>query len=178
MSHPIHPTVFLSRTAVRTDIILRSNPNNKLALSNSMRRRYILQLVCGGFAVEKANLTRFRTALPNIIRNRSNNLLFLRQTGSNNPLQRNKNTDEIQFHHYFTAKDILRFTVIIILLSTLTLKEPYLLGDPDNVWNANCEAHCCMGSTAVWKFTRKRDLMELLHINILKPRSLCPLCPQ
>jgi ubiquinol-cytochrome c reductase cytochrome b subunit len=48
-----------------------------------------------------------------------------------------KNTDKIPFHQYFTAKDILGFAIIIILLSTLTLKEPYILGDPDNFTPAN-----------------------------------------
>jgi len=43
-------------------------------------------------------------------------LLFLHQTGSNNPLGLNKNTDKIPFHPYFTVKDILGFTVTIIAL--------------------------------------------------------------
>jgi len=64
-------------------------------------------------------------------------LLFLHQTGSNNPLGLDKNTDKIPFHPYFTVKDIVGFAVIIILLSVLTLKEPYLLGDPDNFTPAN-----------------------------------------
>jgi ubiquinol-cytochrome c reductase cytochrome b subunit len=36
-------------------------------------------------------------------------LLFLHQTGSNNPLGLNKNTDKIPFHPYFTVKDIVGF---------------------------------------------------------------------
>jgi len=64
-------------------------------------------------------------------------LLFLHQTGSNNPLGLDKNTDKIPFHPYFTVRDIVGFAVIIILLSVLTLKEPYLLGDPDNFTPAN-----------------------------------------
>ena len=57
-------------------------------------------------------------------------LLFLNQTGSNNPLGLNKNTDKILFHIYLTGKNTIRN--IIILLSTPTLREPYILRDPDN----------------------------------------------
>ena len=63
--------------------------------------------------------------------------LFLNQTGSNNPHGLNKNTDKIPFHPYFTRKDILRFAIIIILLSIPTLREPYILGDPDSFTPAN-----------------------------------------
>jgi ubiquinol-cytochrome c reductase cytochrome b subunit len=57
---------------------------------------------------------------------------FLHQTGSNNPLSLNKNTDKIPLHPYFTVKDILGFAITIIILTVLTLKEPYILRDPDN----------------------------------------------
>jgi hypothetical protein len=59
-------------------------------------------------------------------------LLFLHQTGSNNPLGLNKNTDKIPFHPYFTVKDIVGFAVTIILLTTVALKETYILRDPVN----------------------------------------------
>jgi ubiquinol-cytochrome c reductase cytochrome b subunit len=61
-----------------------------------------------------------------------NHLLFTNQRGSNNPLGLNKNTDKMQFHQYFTGKYILKFAVIIILLSIPTPSEPYILGGPDN----------------------------------------------
>ena len=64
-------------------------------------------------------------------------LLFLHQTGSNNPLGLNKNTDKIPFHPYFTTKDVLGFTITLIALTFLTLKEPYILRDPDNFTPAN-----------------------------------------
>jgi quinol-cytochrome oxidoreductase complex cytochrome b subunit len=43
----------------------------------------------------------------------------------------------IQFHPYFTTKDIVGFIVIIMILTTLSLKSPYLLGDPDNFTPVN-----------------------------------------
>jgi hypothetical protein len=59
-------------------------------------------------------------------------LLFLHQTGSNNPLGLNKNTDKTPFHPYFTLKDIVGFAVTLIILTILTLKELYILRDPDS----------------------------------------------
>jgi ubiquinol-cytochrome c reductase cytochrome b subunit len=64
-------------------------------------------------------------------------LLFLHQTGSNNPLGINRNVDKIPFHPYFSFKDIVGFITIVILLVLLTLTNPYLLGDPDNFIPAN-----------------------------------------
>jgi ubiquinol-cytochrome c reductase cytochrome b subunit len=60
-----------------------------------------------------------------------------KKAGSNNPLGLNKNTDKIPFHPYCTARDILRFAITIIILTVLTLKEPYILRDPDNFTPAN-----------------------------------------
>jgi ubiquinol-cytochrome c reductase cytochrome b subunit len=97
--------------------------------------------VWGGFAVDNATLTRF-FALHFLIQFVIIaiviiHLLFLHQTGTNNPLGLNKNTDKIPFHPYFTVKDIVGFAVTIILLTILTLKEPYILTDPDNFTPAN-----------------------------------------
>lgn len=64
-------------------------------------------------------------------------LLFLHQTGSNNPLGLPNNIDKIPFHHYFTLKDVFGILVIIAALLLLTLLDPYLLGDPDNFIPAN-----------------------------------------
>lgn len=101
----------------------------------------LVQWVWGGFAVDNATLTRFFTfhfILPFIVLAITIiHLLFLHQTGSNNPIGLNSNTDKIPFHPYFTFKDIVGFIVIFILLIILTLINPYLLGDPDNFIPAN-----------------------------------------
>nr|YP_009351103.1 cytochrome b [Globitermes globosus]AQP28567.1 cytochrome b [Globitermes globosus] len=101
----------------------------------------VVQWVWGGFAVDNATLTRFfalHFLLPFVIAAMAMiHLLFLHQTGSNNPLGLNKNTDKIPFHPYFTVKDIVGFTITIMALTILTLKEPYLLSDPDNFTPAN-----------------------------------------
>jgi ubiquinol-cytochrome c reductase cytochrome b subunit len=64
-------------------------------------------------------------------------LLFLHQTGSNNPLGINRNTDKISFHPYFSFKDLFGFIILIAILILLTLINPYILGDPDNFIPAN-----------------------------------------
>lgn len=101
----------------------------------------LVQWIWGGFAVDKATLTRFFTfhflfpfliAAFTII-----HLLFLHQTGSNNPLGLNSNLDKIPFHPYFSIKDILGFILLLIALILLVLWDPFLLGDPDNFIPAN-----------------------------------------
>jgi quinol-cytochrome oxidoreductase complex cytochrome b subunit len=64
-------------------------------------------------------------------------LVFLHQTGSNNPLGLKTDTDKIPFHPYFTTKDIIGSVILFTVLPTLPLKEPYILGDPDNFTPAN-----------------------------------------
>nr|AIY61995.1 cytochrome b [Silvestritermes holmgreni]AQP29284.1 cytochrome b [Silvestritermes heyeri] len=101
----------------------------------------VVQWVWGGFAVDNATLTRFfalHFLMPFVIAAMVLiHLLFLHQTGSNNPLGLNKNTDKVPFHPYFTVKDILGFAITIMALTILTLKEPYILSDPDNFTPAN-----------------------------------------
>lgn len=101
----------------------------------------LVNWIWGGFAVDNATLTRFYTfhfLLPFIILILTIiHLLFLHQTGSNNPLGLNRNIDKIPFHPYFTYKDLIGFIILIIFLSLLTLINPYLLGDPDNFIPAN-----------------------------------------
>lgn len=101
----------------------------------------IVQWLWGGFAVDNATLTRFFTfhfLLPFIVIAATIiHLLFLHQTGSNNPLGIRSNRDKIPFHPYFSFKDIFGFILIIIFLFLLTIIAPYKLGDPDNFIPAN-----------------------------------------
>nr|QMS48419.1 cytochrome b [Penaeus monodon] len=101
----------------------------------------LVQWIWGGFAVDNATLTRFFTfhflfpfivAAATII-----HILFIHQTGSNNPLGIVSNVDKVPFHPYFTFKDITGFIVMLAGLILLTLLNPYLLGDPDNFIPAN-----------------------------------------
>nr|ADE18272.1 cytochrome b [Bombyx mandarina] len=101
----------------------------------------LVNWIWGGFAVDNATLTRFYTfhfLLPFIILMLTMiHLLFLHQTGSNNPLGLNSNLDKIPFHPFFTFKDLIGFIILIKMLTLLTLIKPYLLGDPDNFTPAN-----------------------------------------
>nr|YP_010591373.1 cytochrome b [Agriotes hirayamai]QEH58444.1 cytochrome b [Agriotes hirayamai] len=101
----------------------------------------IVQWLWGGFAVDNATLTRFFTLhflLPFIVLALSMiHLIFLHQTGSNNPLGTNSNIDKIPFHPYFTFKDLFGFNITLMALTMITLYNPYMLGDPDNFTPAN-----------------------------------------
>ena len=95
----------------------------------------------GGFAVDNATLTRFFSLhflLPFVIAGiRGVHLLFLHQTGRNNPLGINRNFDKISFHPYFSSKDLFGFFIIIILLIIICFFFPWTLGDPENFIPAN-----------------------------------------
>nr|YP_009050399.1 cytochrome b [Choaspes benjaminii]AIC37394.1 cytochrome b [Choaspes benjaminii] len=101
----------------------------------------LVQWIWGGFAVDNATLTRFYSfhfLFPFIILMLTMiHLLFLHQTGSNNPLGINSNLDKIPFHPFFIFKDLIGFIILLFLLIMLTLTNPYLLGDPDNFIPAN-----------------------------------------
>ena len=97
--------------------------------------------IWGGFAVDNATLTRFFSLhflLPFVIAGiRAVHLLFLHQTGRNNPLGINRNFDKISFHPYFSSKDLFGFFIIIILLIVICFFFPWTLGDPENFIPAN-----------------------------------------
>nr|QKY67758.1 cytochrome b [Micronycteris hirsuta] len=101
----------------------------------------LVQWIWGGFSVDKATLTRFfafHFLLPFIIAALVMvHLLFLHETGSNNPTGIPSDLDMIPFHPYYTIKDILGLLIMLTALSTLVLFSPDLLGDPDNYTPAN-----------------------------------------
>nr|BAJ06013.1 cytochrome b [Lepus brachyurus] len=101
----------------------------------------LVEWIWGGFSVDKATLTRFfafHFILPFIIAALVMiHLLFLHETGSNNPSGIPSDSDKIPFHPYYTIKDLLGFLSLILLLLLLVLFSPDLLGDPDNYTPAN-----------------------------------------
>uniref|UniRef100_Q6X2L8 Cytochrome b n=2 Tax=Nilssonia hurum TaxID=904211 RepID=Q6X2L8_9SAUR len=101
----------------------------------------MVQWVWGGFSVDNATLTRFFTLhflLPFMILGLTMiHLMFLHETGSNNPTGLNSNTDKIPFHPYFSYKDLLGLMTTLTLLLFITMFYPNLLGDPDNFTPAN-----------------------------------------
>nr|AAK71856.1 cytochrome b [Pseudobarbus tenuis]AAK71857.1 cytochrome b [Pseudobarbus tenuis] len=101
----------------------------------------LVQWIWGGFSVDNATLTRFfafHFLLPFIVAAMAVlHLLFLHETGSNNPVGLNSDADKIPFHPYFTYKDLLGFVIMLLTLTLLALFSPNLLGDPENFTPAN-----------------------------------------
>nr|YP_097062.1 cytochrome b [Eurycea bislineata]AAU20499.1 cytochrome b [Eurycea bislineata] len=101
----------------------------------------LVQWIWGGFSVDKATLTRFfafHFILPFMIAGASIiHLLFLHETGSNNPTGLNSNPDKIPFHPYYSFKDLLGLMMMLLLLIFISLLTPNLLGDPENFTPAN-----------------------------------------
>nr|BAD99747.1 cytochrome b [Vargula hilgendorfii] len=101
----------------------------------------IVQWLWGGFAVANPTLNRFfafHFVLPFIIAALVMvHLLFLHQTGSNNPLGTNSNLDKLPFHPYFSWKDLFGYSVVTLLFITVVLLYPYYLGDVENFIPAN-----------------------------------------
>nr|QDI93386.1 cytochrome b [Quernocoris caliginosus] len=101
----------------------------------------LVKWLWGGFSVDNATLTRFFTLhfiMPFVIAATVMiHLLFLHQTGSNNPLGLNSNYDKIPFHPYFSIKDYMGMMMAMFMFIMLNLWEPTMLGDPENFIPAN-----------------------------------------
>lgn len=101
----------------------------------------LVQWIWGGFAVDNPTLTRFfafHYLFPFIILLLIViHLLFLHQTGSNNPLGRNRNLDKIPFHPYFSTKDLIGLIWIILPFCLIILINPNVITDPENFISSN-----------------------------------------
>nr|QIZ12563.1 cytochrome b [Tonicia forbesii] len=101
----------------------------------------VVQWIWGGFAVDNATLTRFFTfhyLAPFIIAIISVlHLLFLHETGSNNPLGINSDMEKVSLHSYYLLKDLVGFIMVMFFLIMIVLLEPNLLTDPENFIPAN-----------------------------------------
>lgn len=100
-----------------------------------------VEWVWGGFSVNNPTLNRFfrlHFFLPFIILAIVIiHLFFIHQYGSNNPIGINRKFSIINFHNYFTLKDIVGFLLILFILILICLKFPFLLRDPENYILAN-----------------------------------------
>nr|QKX48636.1 cytochrome b [Allacma fusca] len=101
----------------------------------------MVEWLWGGFSVGNATLTRFFSLhfiLPFIIAALVMvHLLFLHQTGSNNPLGISSNLDKVSFHPFFTYKDMVGFVILLSTLILISLISPYLFSDCENFIPAN-----------------------------------------
>nr|YP_010835866.1 cytochrome b [Pila virens]WGC89385.1 cytochrome b [Pila virens] len=103
--------------------------------------KMLVEWMWGGFAIDNATLTRFfaiHFLLPFMIVGASAlHILFLHETGSNNPLGINSDSEKISFHVYYTFKDLVGFFILLFVLTMITLFWPQLLTDPENFIPAN-----------------------------------------
>nr|UEP17960.1 cytochrome b [Ophiocreas oedipus] len=101
----------------------------------------IVQWIWGGFSVDNPTLHRFfvfHFLFPIILGFLSLiHLLFLHETGSNNPLGLSSDYDKVTFHIYFTSKDLVGFLVFFLVLGVFSLLIPSVFGDPENFIPAN-----------------------------------------
>nr|QTC30724.1 cytochrome b [Psyttalia humilis] len=101
----------------------------------------LVEWLWGGFSVNNATLNRFYSLhflLPFILLFMVIiHLMFLHETGSNNPLGLDSNYYKIIFHNYFFLKDILGYMVFIMILMVMVMEVPYILSDPENFIMAN-----------------------------------------
>ena len=101
----------------------------------------LVQWIWGGFAVDNATLNRFFSfhfLIPFILIGCSAaHILFLHQSGSNNPIGINSDSDRVPFHIYYTIKDLLGYSLALTLFFTLILFIPNIFTDPENFLNAN-----------------------------------------
>lgn len=94
----------------------------------------------GGFSVDNPTLDRFfvlHFLLPFLTCGFILlHIIFLHSHGSNNPLGV-VSGDKVPFHPYYTIKDVVGFLILIIILHSIVLVQPFLLNEPDNFIAAN-----------------------------------------
>jgi len=102
---------------------------------------YIVYWLWGGFSVDNATLNRFFSLhylLPFVIAALAGlHVALLHVHGSNNPLGIRSLNDYLQFHPYFTVKDVFSFVVFALFFATFVFFYPNMLGHPDNYIQAN-----------------------------------------
>nr|YP_009735125.1 cytochrome b [Acropyga guianensis]QBG38612.1 cytochrome b [Acropyga guianensis] len=102
---------------------------------------FIIQWIWGGFSINNATLNRFYSfhfILPFMIMILIIlHLFFLHSHGSSNPLGMSSNLNKIPFHLYFSLKDMLGFSMFLLIFLIINLEYPYIFSDPDNFQLAN-----------------------------------------
>lgn len=97
--------------------------------------------IWGGFSVDNNTLIRFFSLhfiLPFIlIFLIMIHIILIHEKGSSNPLGISLNIDKIPFHSYFSIKDIIGISIVIILFTVIILQYPYILIDAENFNIAN-----------------------------------------
>lgn len=103
--------------------------------------RELVKWIWGGFSVRAPTLNRFYSfhfLLPFILCILVVlHLILLHKEGSRNSLGLNRNIDKIEFHPYFTTKDLIFILLTLIIAIKISFFFPYILGDSINNVPAN-----------------------------------------
>nr|DBA43518.1 TPA_asm: CYTB [Bombus citrinus] len=103
--------------------------------------QFTVEWIWGGFSINNDTLNRFYSIhfiLPfMILLMVFMHLIVLHLTGSTNPIHSKMNIFKINFHPYFSIKDLITMILTFIMLMIINLQFPYMLGDPDNFKMAN-----------------------------------------
>nr|DBA43492.1 TPA_asm: CYTB [Bombus cullumanus] len=103
--------------------------------------QFIVEWIWGGFSINNDTLNRFYSLhfiLPfMILMLVFIHLMILHITGSSNPLHSKMNIYKINFHPYFSIKDLITIILTFMIFMFINLQMPYMLGDPDNFKMAN-----------------------------------------
>nr|YP_010248818.1 cytochrome b [Phintella cavaleriei]QTT58095.1 cytochrome b [Phintella cavaleriei] len=96
----------------------------------------MVEWIWGGFAVGNPTLTRFFSfhfILPFVIMFMVVlHLFFLHETGSGNPVGASSDCDKINFHPYYSIKDLYGFAFFFILFLMICIMTPYIFMDVEN----------------------------------------------
>ncbi len=103
--------------------------------------KILVEWIWGGFAVDAATLNRFfalHFIIPFVIVFIVVlHIIFLHQTGSNNPLGVNCDSDRVPFHRYYSIKDMLGYSIALIIFILVVTLTPNIFTDPENFILAN-----------------------------------------
>nr|YP_010735487.1 cytochrome b [Ambigolimax valentianus]WEI33078.1 cytochrome b [Ambigolimax valentianus] len=101
----------------------------------------MVEWVWGGFSVGQSTLNRFFSLhflLPFLISVLAMvHLVFLHDKGSTNPLGDLNHVNKIQFHPYYSWKDLVGIFVVLLMLLIVCFFLPTMLSDPENYMMAN-----------------------------------------
>lgn len=101
----------------------------------------LVQWIWGGFSVRNPTLTRFYSLhfiLPFVLAAIViAHLIALHKNGSRNSLGLNRNLDKVEFHPYFTTKDLVFIVMAMLIALGLRFFQPFALGDSVNNIPAN-----------------------------------------
>nr|YP_009351817.1 cytochrome b [Rhinotergum shaoguanense]AQQ72856.1 cytochrome b [Rhinotergum shaoguanense] len=101
----------------------------------------LVNWIWGGFSVSEPTLKRFYSLhflLPFLLSFLVvMHLFFLHKEGSSNSMGLNSNLDKIEFHPYFSVKDLTFLMMVLTVSISISFFFPYILGDPVNNVPAN-----------------------------------------